>query len=278
MFKTMISSCSKHVLKGCSTNALKSCSLTFNRQVSSEDVKNFFSPKVSPRSDSQFTILAKEQTNHLYKIQFHQVKPECLSDYKRLCSEFIPKLSQIKGLPMECVGSWSCWYGDQDQVVHLWRYLDGFTAFKEANILLAKEDWYTEMWNERSKMLVSRTNQLLYEFSFWNEVAAREGPNIYELRTYHLKPGTMIEWANNWARGIQKRQKNQEAVGGFFSEIGDLNVVHHLWAYKDLQNRKETRQAAWQTSGWDDTVYYTVPLIREMRSRILVPLEHSPLQ
>jgi len=275
----MIPASSKQIWRGSSSsNALKSAVIALsNRSVSSQDVKNFFSPKVSPRSDSQASLLTKEQVNHLYKIQFHQVKPEALPAYKQLCSEFIPKMSQIEGLPMQCVGSWSCWYGDQDQVVHLWRYSDGYASFRQASQRLAKEDWYQDMWNERSKMLHSRTNQLLYEFSFWNEVTAREGPNIYELRTYHLKPGTMIEWANNWARGIKSRQK-MEAVGGFFSEIGDLNVVHHLWAYKDLENRKITRQSAWEKPGWDDTVYYTVPLIREMRSRILIPLKHSPLQ
>lgn len=36
-------------------------------------------------------------------------------------------------------------------------------------------------------MLLSRRNQLLLEFSFWNEPQPRLGPNIYELRTYKLK-------------------------------------------------------------------------------------------
>lgn len=31
------------------------------------------------------------------------------------------------------------------------------------------------------------------------------------------------------ARAIKYRQENSEAVGGFFSQIGDLYVVHHLW-------------------------------------------------
>ena len=33
----------------------------------------------------------------------------------------------------------------------------------------------------------------------------------------------------NRARAIKYRQENNEAVGGFFSQIGDLYVVHHLW-------------------------------------------------
>lgn len=31
------------------------------------------------------------------------------------------------------------------------------------------------------------------------------------------------------ARAIRYRQRNREAVGGFFSQIGDLYMVHHLW-------------------------------------------------
>ena len=141
------------------------------------------------------------------------------------------------------------------------------------------------------------------------------------------------------ARAIKYRQENQEAVGGFFSQIGELYVVHHLWgkraprrpprprvppprgrrgaggpgcqppplpaAYKDLQSREETRNAAWRKRGWDENVYYTgeqdplpmpgtpspcrgppaltslpfpVPLIRTMESRIMIPLKISPLQ
>ncbi|NXC96448.1 NIPS1 protein, partial [Certhia familiaris] len=189
---------------------------------------------------------------------------------------------------------------------------------------------YLDFRKERSRMLLSRRNQLLLEFSFWNEPQPRQGPNIYELRTYKLKPGTMIEWGNNWARAIKFRQENQEAVGGFFSQIGELYVVHHLWgkgchpwgtpglggsgcqprplstAYRDLQSREETRNAAWRKRGWDENVYYTgewdpcalgmpcpcwgpsgltslsfpspVPLIRTMESRIMIPLKISPLQ
>ncbi|CAK8693956.1 unnamed protein product [Clavelina lepadiformis] len=252
--------------------------ISTNRCVSSSDFKNFFMPKVAPRTDSQSSLLTKKDVNHLYKLQFHHVKPEATMAYKKLCAEFLPLVSENSDLPIELVGSWSCWYGDQDQIVHLWRYTDGFPAIRKTNLMLGEEAWYQNMRVERSKMLHSRSNQLLYEFSFWNEVLPREGPNIYELRSYHLKPGTMIEWANNWARGIRARQESSEAVGGFFSEIGDLNVVHHLWAYEDLDHRKTTRQSAWNKSGWDNTVYYTVPLIRHMSSMILIPLSYSPLK
>lgn len=44
-------------------------------------------------------------------------------------------------------------------------------------------------------MLLSRKNQLLLEFSFWNEPVPRSGPNIYELRSYQLRVSSRRTWA-----------------------------------------------------------------------------------
>ncbi|CAD7682348.1 unnamed protein product [Nyctereutes procyonoides] len=202
------------------------------------------SPKPRTRDDAHSTLLSKMETSNLYKIQFHNVKPEYLDGYNSLTEAVLPKLHLDEDYPCSLVGNWNTWYGEQDQAEYL------------------------EFRKEQRQMLLSRRNQMLLEFSFWNEPQPRAGPNIYELRTYKLKPGTMIEWANNWARAIKYRQENQEA----------LYIVHHLWDYKDLQSREETRNAAWRKRGWVENIYYTVPLVRHMESRIMIPLKISPLQ
>ncbi|XP_034728580.1 protein NipSnap homolog 1 isoform X1 [Etheostoma cragini] len=240
--------------------------------------RSLFVHKVDARKDAHSNLLSKKETSNLYKIQFHNVKPECLQAYNSLEAEVQNRLHQDQDYPCEVVGSWNTWYGEQDQAVHLWRYRGGYPALTECLKKLNHNKEYLEFRKERAKMLVSRRNQLLLEFSFWNEPLPRPGPSIYEMRTYNLKPGTMIEWGNRWARAIRYRQENNEAVGGFFSQIGDLYVVHHLWAYESLQSRKETRNSAWQKEGWDANVYYTVPLIRSMESRIMIPTTSSPLQ
>ena len=72
-------------------------------------------------------------------------------------------------------------------------------------------------------------------FSYWPEVSLRDklengGSHIYELRSYNLKPGTMVEWANYWAKAIRMRDyKNTEAFMGTFSQVGDLYNVKHIW-------------------------------------------------
>jgi hypothetical protein len=47
--------------------------------------------------------------------------------------------------------------------------------------------------------------------------------------------GTILEWGNHWARGIHYRNQDNCAAAGFFSQVGQLYNVNHLWAYKDLQ-------------------------------------------
>ncbi|CAH8529869.1 unnamed protein product [Dicrocoelium dendriticum] len=88
----------------------------------------------------------------------------------------------------------------------------------------------------------------------------------------------MIEWGNHWARGLQLRSRNQEPVAGLFTHIGELHVVHHLWAYSSLEARKKSRDDAWQEPGWNKCVMNTVPLIRHMSSNILRPTSFSPMQ
>jgi hypothetical protein len=68
-------------------------------------------------------------------------------------------------------------------------------------------------------------------------------PSIYEMRSYWLKPGTLIEWGNLWHKGVQHRP-DAKALG-VFSQIGELYNVHHMWAYKDFQQRKKMRTTAW---------------------------------
>ncbi|TEA38765.1 hypothetical protein DBR06_SOUSAS610126, partial [Sousa chinensis] len=266
-------------------------------------LKSLFVRKVDPRKDAHSNLLAKRETSSLYKLQFHNVKPECLEAYNKICQEVLPKIHEDKHYPCTLVGTWNTWYGEQDQAVHLWRYEGGYPVLTEVMNKLKENQEFAEFRKARSNMLLSRKNQLLLEFSFWNEPVPRSGPNIYELRSYQLRvneateyyfhcgieeltnriqisfqPGTMIEWGNYWARAIRFRQDSNEAVGGFFSQIGQLYMVHHLWAYKDLQTREDIRNAAWHKHGWEELVYYTVPLIQEMESRIMIPQKTSPLQ
>ncbi|XP_041053881.1 protein NipSnap homolog 2 isoform X2 [Carcharodon carcharias] len=198
--------------------------------------KSLFVRKVDPRKDAHSNLLSKKETSSLYKIQFHNVKPECLEAYNKLCIEVLPKVHKDENYPCELVGTWNTW--------------SSWSSGRRGVICCCLE----------------KTN------CFWSSVSGMSQYLDQDLIFMNSDP------TSSGARAIRYRQENNEAVGGFFSQIGELYTVHHLWAYKDLQSRDETRNSAWQKPGWDECVYYTVPLIQRMDSRIMIPLKISPLQ
>lgn len=217
------------------------------------------------------------QTDAVYELQFDAVKPEYMDEYQEEFGQFAKMLSAA-GSGGSLIGSWTVEIGELDEAVHLWQFPNGYTQMTEHKSFLCKEKDFADIIEKRKQFLRSSKNQVMSAFSYWPELKGRDGGNIYELRSYVLKPGTMIEWGINWARAIKYRNEDNEAVGGFFSQIGDQNFVHHLWVYKSLQDRLESRESAWTNPGWDKCVAHTVPLVRHMTSRILIPAHFSKLQ
>lgn len=67
---------------------------------------------------------------------------------------------------------------------------------------------------------------------------------IYEIRTYNVKPGAVAEYEKRWAESYPTRTKYSPLYGWFHTEIGPLNQMIHIWAYDNLQQRADTREAA----------------------------------
>jgi len=217
--------------------------------------------------------------DHLYKIQFHQVKPEASMDYQDLCREELQEINANTSVPMELMASFKTWYGHQDEVIHIWRYSgNGYAAHKKTQNELANMESYRKFREARGKMLTSRKNELVYEFGFWPQMVQKDRNCLYELRTYQLKPGTIADWAGHWNHVFQQKYRVDEPVGGFFSDIGDLNRVYYFWAYKDLQERLEVREKAWSAKGdsWQRLVTDTQMLCNGISSSILEPMDFSP--
>ncbi|XP_014664045.1 PREDICTED: protein NipSnap-like [Priapulus caudatus] len=238
--------------------------------------KLFDFSKVDSKKEQASAVLADKE--HVFELQYHLTRPERIEEYMGFHQKFVETVKERNDLNCELLGSWSTMVGDEDEFVHLWVHNHGFEGVSQAQAIIRSDAVYVEQTKTLRKLLRSRSNQLLLEFTFWPKPEPRPPKHIYELRSYMLKAGTMIEWAHSWSRGLESRQANNEPVAGFFTNIGVIHNVHHLWAYDDLQSRKETREAAWQKPGWDKCVQYTVPLMKQVQSRILLPTPYSPLQ
>ncbi|HLZ02156.1 MAG TPA: NIPSNAP family protein, partial [Bradyrhizobium sp.] len=97
---------------------------------------------------------------------------------------------------------------------------------------------------------------------------------IYELRTYTLKPGAvgdMVKAASTVSRDI--RGNNFGKLEGYwFTEIGPLNQVMHMWSFADLNERARLRAELAKNARW--TSEY-IPLIRPLLVRQEVRLMNA---
>jgi hypothetical protein len=115
--------------------------------------------------------------------------------------------------------------------------------------------------------------------------STRQGDNmIYEVRTYRLKPRMVPGFIEAFGKAYENGRKQLSPLAAFFySEVGPLNEVMHIWAYKDLAEREAVRAEAIATGVWPPAVS---DMIHQMNSEIFKPFpfmgefmsgEHGPL-
>ncbi|KAJ2078263.1 hypothetical protein H4R24_004597 [Coemansia sp. RSA 988] len=225
--------------------------------------------------DTLSKVLARGK--YVHELATHHVRPGCMDEYKAIVSELYPLVVRTHSPGVKLVGSWETDIGDLDTAVHIWEY-QGYPALSDAYSKNRDDPEYQRLYRKLQPLLNSRKSQIMLEFQFWPTHPPVAKGGVYELRSYTLKSGTLLEWEHNWRVGVECRRHHEEPMGAWFSQLGDLNQVHHLWQYSDLQVRKEVRESAWSENGWPETVLNTVPLIQRMSSRIMLPMSFSSLK
>jgi hypothetical protein len=96
---------------------------------------------------------------------------------------------------------------------------------------------------------------------------------IYEMRTYTLKPRALPEFLKRFGEAYEKRKKLSEMFAFWYTEIGPLNQVVHVWPYKDLAERTRIRAEAVKSGNWPPK---TAEFITTMRTDIFMPMVEVP--
>ncbi|KAM0718212.1 hypothetical protein Q7P37_006544 [Cladosporium fusiforme] len=224
------------------------------------------------RSFSQ--VLARGK--YVHSIVFHEVKPGKVDEYVELVGSWYPRMANMPENKVNLVGSWRTEVGDCDTFVHIWEY-QRYAGYHQSLNAIQNHPEFAEFDRKLKKLIRTKRTSLMQEFSFWPTTSPRKLGGVFELRTYTLHPGNLLEWEHHWRKGLEARKEVMEGVGAWFVQIGALNEVHHLWQFPDLEERRARREQSWSVPGWAETVHRTVPLIQEMKSSIMVPMPWSPV-
>ncbi|KAJ5594279.1 uncharacterized protein N7459_000487 [Penicillium hispanicum] len=227
------------------------------------------------RSFSQ--VLARGK--YVHSIVFHDVKPDKVDEYVDLVGQWYPRMAGTEenrvNLPSSLESTWLTLFSLL-QPVHIWEY-QRYEGYHASLHNISEHPEFRDFDRKLKSLIKSKKTSLMQEFSFWPTTPPRKLGGLFELRSYTLHPGNLLEWETHWRRGLTARREVMEGVGAWFVQIGDLNTVHHLWQFANLEERKIRREQSWGVEGWAETVHKTVPLIQTMQSRILVPMPWSPV-
>ncbi|CUX01449.1 MULTISPECIES: NIPSNAP family protein [Agrobacterium] len=103
---------------------------------------------------------------------------------------------------------------------------------------------------------------------------------FYEIRTYRLKNGAIPAYLRVVEEEGIEIQKSHlgELVGYFFSEIGPINEIVHIWAFSSLDDREERRARLLADPRWLSFLPKIRDLIEVAENKIMKPAPFSPLK
>jgi len=214
---------------------------------------------------------------YIHGFEKHRVRPDKTEEYLKAAEKYYLGIKDDPRLHVKLTGNWETVVGEQDTYFHILEY-ENYHGLDNTIKLIKELPEHTEAYKAMLPYLTSRSSQLNQEFAFFPSAPPHAQGGIFELRTYSLQPGTLLEWESTWRRGIEARRKITAPVGAWFSQVGHLHQVHHMWQYPSLEARKERREQAWRADGWAETVSKTGQLAKSMDSFILSPLSFSPLK
>jgi len=231
------------------------------------------------KTSAHSKLLTDKET--VYQIVSDTVAPRDWEDYVAHKGALMQRANDTEGIRWEHLASWHFRYGDVVfRAMHLIKFDGGWSDVDTTRRSLKTDEKYQKEYNAGLKLITQQSNEFLKSFSYWPEPDKRTGDNIYDVRTYYVKPGSMYDWGNYWSRGIKCRTRVRPDIpyAGLFSQLGQLHTIHHIWVYSSLDDRKKCRENTWHEADWNEVVANTVPLIRTMSTRILEPLPFSPTQ
>ena len=102
---------------------------------------------------------------------------------------------------------------------------------------------------------------------------------IVEERTYDLLPGRLPDYVKLiQEEGIAiQRPILGRLVGYYFSDLGPLNQIVHIWAYESFADRAERRARLAADPRWQVYSQKVRVLSIRQQNKILLPMSFSPI-
>ena len=204
----------------------------------------------------------------IYEVRTYNLQPGSVPVFEENFAKALPAREKYSKLG----AFWHTEFGPLNQVIHVWPY----ESIEERNSIRAEAakdpDWPPK---NDPDMYVNMESEIYTPAPFMRPLGGdQELGNIYEMRVYTYKPGSMPEVINRWAAAIPHREEYSPLAAAMSSEIGDLNKWIHIWPYKDLNDRAKVRAEAIKNPNWPPQ---TREFLVKQENKLMVPASFSPM-
>ncbi len=102
---------------------------------------------------------------------------------------------------------------------------------------------------------------------------------IYEMRTYTLHVGMLAKYIRQFEeKGLPIVSRYCRLVGYWAVESGELNRVISIWAFEDLEQRRQSREKWWADQEWlNEYLPLALPMVARQESTFMSAARFSPI-
>jgi NIPSNAP len=206
----------------------------------------------------------------IYEIRTYTVKPGNVAEYEKRFADGIEVRSRYSPL----YGMWHTEIGPLNQIIHMWAYE---SLQKRADTRAAASGDASGKWPPKtSDLLVSQETDILTPINgMHHHSGVQELGGVYELRMYTYPAGATARISETFAAAYPARHEFYPVGGIWTSDLGNLNRLYQLFAYKDWAHRDVVRSELREKRIWpphsDERA--VSQLVRHM-----VPAAFSPLR
>jgi len=204
----------------------------------------------------------------IVEIRTYTLQPGTTAQFEERFGAALPVRAKVSPL----AAFWHTEVGPLNQVIHVWPY-----ETMDERTRLRAEATKAPGWPPNVReFVVDQKSQIFIPAPFSPKLEPRQLGGIYEIRMYTLKPGAVPNQIERWAGAIGERVKLSPLAFAGHSELGDLNIWCHIWAYKDAADRFAIRDKARKEGIWPPRGGQPGQTLIQ-QNMLVVPASFSPL-
>ena len=203
----------------------------------------------------------------IYEMRTYTLKPGTVPEYEAKFADALPHREKYSKLG----AFWHTEFGPLNQVIHVWPYEDLEERARVRAEAANDPNWPPSSGGD----IINMESEIMTPAPFMRPLGDQRLGNIYEMRIYRYQPGSIPEVIKRWSEAISYREQHSPLAACWYSELGELNRLFHIWPYKDMDERAAVRAESVKDPHWP-------PSTREFQlsqeNKLLIPAAFSPMR